>query len=781
MSPSVDQILRKAKSHASKGETDLAAQKYESILQKYPQNQQAIAGLKALKNIEPPPKQTNALIALYNQGQLQQALDYGEALEKQFPHMLLIPNILGATNVGLGRFEQALANYTKALQIDPDNDRTHNNLGIVLNDLGKTNEAVISFTKALQINPGFAEAHNNLGNGLKDLGKLEEAVVSYAKAVQIQADHAEAHNNLGVVLSQLGKPEEAVASYTKALQIKPDYAEAHNGLGIALNDLGKDEEALVHSQKAVALAPERKEFWQSFSRLLQGISFKEYEQRWADIFLGILHQKTVVRPAQTAKPILHLLKQHPSIRKALQVVSSDDMQNTALEVCDSLSEIPLLLRLMELSPIFDLDVERLLKTLRRALLLSAVEVVDGQGVLSFQLSLALHCFTNEYVFAETDEEALAVQALETNVEQQLSAGEQPSPFAIVCLASYRPLHSFGWAQQVLVPESLKALFERQLNEGREEAAIRTKIRTFGESDDQVSKAVQAQYEENPYPRWVNTALSPKPLSIHEFVNTLKLKLSDKAGSFAIQPEILIAGCGTGQHSLGTATRFLNSKVLAIDLSLSSLSYAIRKTQELGITNIEYLQADILKLDSMDKQFDLIESVGVLHHMADPMAGWKILTDRLKPGGLMRIGLYSELARASVVAAREIISEMGLSQTTREMLKFRSAVLDSNEEMFAKIGEITKWSDFSSTSELRDLLFHVQEHRFTLPQIKQSLEVLGLSFAGFEFGDKKILGNFMQQYTDPQSVYSLDAWHEFELAHVDTFAGMYQFWLQKNAD
>ena len=100
------------------------------------------------------------------------------------------------------------------------------------------------------------------------------------------------------------------------------------------------------------------------------------------------------------------------------------------------------------------------------------------------------------------------------------------------------------------------------------------------------------------------------------------------------PFILIAGCGTGQHSIGAASRFSKCDVTAVDLSLSSLAYAKRKTDEFGFTNIDYLQADILNLRKMDKEFDIIESAGVLHHMDEPMAGWNVLVDLLKPDGLM---------------------------------------------------------------------------------------------------------------------------------------------------
>ena len=121
-----------------------------------------------------------------------------------------------------------------------------------------------------------------------------------------------------------------------------------------------------------------------------------------------------------------------------------------------------------------------------------------------------------------------------------------------------------------------------------------------------------------------------------------------AQHFSNKPDVLVAGCGTGQHALDTASRFLNCNVLAVDLSLSSLSYAMRKTQELGVTNIEYMQGDILKLNQLERKFDIIESEGVLHHMDDPLAGWKVLVDRLRSDGLMKIGLYSDIARQRII-------------------------------------------------------------------------------------------------------------------------------------
>ena len=90
--------------------------------------------------------------------------------------------------------------------------------------------------------------------------------------------------------------------------------------------------------------------------------------------------------------------------------------------------------------------------------------------------------------------------------------------------------------------------------------------------------------------------------------------------FSDKPQILVAGCGTGQNAIASASCFKDSQVTAIDLSLSSLGYAKRKTKEFGLQNIKYLQGDILCISRLQKTFDIIECVGVLHHMSEPKVG-----------------------------------------------------------------------------------------------------------------------------------------------------------------
>ena len=93
-----------------------------------------------------------------------------------------------------------------------------------------------------------------------------------------------------------------------------------------------------------------------------------------------------------------------------------------------------------------------------------------------------------------------------------------------------------------------------------------------------------------------------------------------------------------------------------------------------------------------------------------------------------------------------------------------------------VSSTVKFTDFYSLSTLKDLLFHVQEHRFTIPLIKDHLYRLRLKFCGFE--SSKILSHFKQTNKNKKDLYDLDKWQVYEEANPRAFAGMYQFWCQK---
>ena len=288
---------------------------------------------------------------------------------------------------------------------------------------------------------------------------------------------------------------------------------------------------------------------------------------------------------------------------------------------------------------------------------------------------------------------------------------------------------------------IASLVRRQVLEPGEERRLAADIPSLSSARSEVSAKVQAQYEANPYPRWLRAPAAGGPAP---------QKISGK-------PRILVAGCGTGQHAIGTAQQYPGASVLAVDLSLASLAYAQRKTLELGLADIEYRQADILALDGLPERFDLIECSGVLHHLEDPFEGWRVLKNLLNPGAFMRVGLYSESGRRAVVRARELIAAGGLAPDAAGIRACRAAIRARSED--ALLATLARNEDFYSMSGCRDLLFHVQEHRFSLPQIEAMIGRLGLRFLGFEFADSgATLARYQARFKDPLD---LKSWHRFE--------------------
>ena len=226
-----------------------------------------------------------------------------------------------------------------------------------------------------------------------------------------------------------------------------------------------------------------------------------------------------------------------------------------------------------------------------------------------------------------------------------------------------------------------------------------------------------------------------------------------------------------------ATAYLDARVTAIDLSSASLAYASRKADELGVRNIEFLRADILDLGRLETKFDVISSIGVLHHMADPAEGLRRLTDLLAPGGYMMLGLYSDAARADIVEFRSIIAREGFTPTVEGIRTCRRFIRSYPGDRFRSLVE--EAADFYSTSMVRDLLFHVMEHRFTIPQIADLLAQNSLRFLGFTFQDPAAKACYRATYPADPDMLDLANWAALEAAHPSLFRGMYQFWTTKS--
>jgi Flp pilus assembly protein TadD/SAM-dependent methyltransferase len=621
-------------------------------------------------------------------------------------------NALYRQNFGLllaeaGELAGAEAQFGEIVRLEPGNPTAHNYLGMARQRLGRMDEAIASYEVALQLRPEDPATANNLGYCLLERGELERALSCLRRSIAADATSPVAHSNLGNALRETGDLHSAAECYRRALELAPRFANAHHNLALTLRDLDDPYAALEAAWSAVRCDPRHRAAWQLFAELLALSRFTAWNAELADECERLFSQAEVdVQPC--AEAILSLVRAGPRGR--------------------------LFLLLLEHALVADEAFEREMTALR-------CETLAAPS-LELCCALAQQCFLNEYVWTESAAETAQVDALERSAT---------TPLELAALAMYRSPGKH--AKPAGGGEAFERMWRRLVEEPATEAALA--ISPITAVQDDVSRRVQAQYEANPYPRWQRAPVPgafplPRMLrSLFPHAEPAKLAAPDA-------PEILVAGCGTGRHAAITAQLQPYARVLAVDLSRASLAYAARRCAELGLANIRFAQADLLELGTLEQRFDLIECSGVLHHMRDPIAGWRVLLSLLKPGGFMKLGLYSEAARRSIVAAREAVKGFPVTEARRRIFE-----LPTNHPARA----VTSLRDFYSASGARDLVLHVQEHRFTIPQIASAIAELGVEFLGFELPGKKL-------------ALSLEQWDAYETANPDAFASMYQFWIRK---
>ncbi len=120
--------------------------------------------------------------------------------------------------------------WTHTLACTSHNRLAHNDLGNVLADRGRLDEAVAQYRKSLEVDPNYTRAHFNLGTALFSQGRYDEAILHYRKALELEPDFALAHHNLAGVLTQQGRFGEAISQYRQALKTQPAFVESQKNL-----------------------------------------------------------------------------------------------------------------------------------------------------------------------------------------------------------------------------------------------------------------------------------------------------------------------------------------------------------------------------------------------------------------------------------------------------------------------------------------------------------------------------------------------------------------------
>lgn len=599
-----------------------------------------------------------------------------------------------------------------------------------------------------------------------------------------------------------GRYSDAQKICKKVLKAEPNNPYALNLIGVCLMNTGQAHKALQPLLKASSLEPANSDFQNNLAGAYtlnirsqsNLIIEKGIESKKINDFVGLLKAVSLEQPnadTQTIRQALYIcleslqgenqdlamlymvfLKHDPFFKELAEACAKDDTNIDVNEIdraklLEVLSD-PFFVMGIKKFFAFGVNFEKMLTFMRRYLLFHHDSLPES--VLPFLTALAEKCYLNEYVFYVREEEEKILSEFVSATLKDL--GKEKPEIAVLYLSlisCYRPLGSLKCKKEMLnlyecfEDEGFKNLVNLQIIKPDEREDLKAGIPTLSDIKDSISQNVRAQYEEHPYPTWQYIEL---PELTSEQINQSK------------GLNMLVAGCGTGQELVSVASAYPRAHVTGIDLSFSSLSYAKQKTMEYDLNNVEFLQADILELNKLDQRFDFITCSGVLHHMENPEAGLKKLLGLLKDDGVLSISLYSEIARRNVVEARQWVEDKGYKADAVDMRQFRRDVMDMIGSG-TLLSTIIKFSDFYDMSMLRDLVFHVQEHRFTITQLRKLLKDNDLELLFMTSKDEDKDAQYKAAYPDDVQMNNFDTWGKFEEENPDTFKKMYTVFCMKS--
>lgn len=198
--------------------------------------------------------------------------------------------------------------------------------------------------------------------------------------------------------------------------------------------------------------------------------------------------------------------------------------------------------------------------------------------------------------------------------------------------------------------------------------------------------------------------------------------------------ILDAGCGSGVGTEYLVHLNPQAQVVGIDLSAGTLEVARKRCQSSGADRVEFHHLSLYDVEQLPGEFDLINCVGVLHHLPDPIRGIQALAKKLAPGGLMHIFVYGELGRWEIGLMQKAIALLQGNQRGdyRDGVQVGRKIFSSLPENNRIVKrEKERWSIENHRDEcFADMYVHPQEVDYNVDTLFDLIDVAELEFVGF---------------------------------------------------
>jgi tetratricopeptide (TPR) repeat protein len=161
----------------------------------------------------------------------------------------------GISYYGMKQWDKAIADYTKAIELDPQYTDAYYNRGVSWDNAGEWEKAIADYSKAIELDPGYSKAYDNRGVICGKIGKLDMAIADCSKAIETDPKSAEAYDNRGLAYSYRGEWDKAIADYTRATELETNFTQAYDNRGLAYLNLRRFDEALADISNAIRIDP----------------------------------------------------------------------------------------------------------------------------------------------------------------------------------------------------------------------------------------------------------------------------------------------------------------------------------------------------------------------------------------------------------------------------------------------------------------------------------------------------------------------------------------------
>lgn len=574
-----------------------------------------------------------------------------------------------------------------------------------------------------------SEASRLEGNRCFREGNYLESKNHYVRSLQLDSGNFKTLNNLGVLLEKLGNFQESLEFYKKACAIIPLPMENANKY---FENLGRLSE--IVSDKHTAL-------W-AYEKTLDSVTDNSYSISVR--YLEILKTLHIEKPDSRIIKTLESIAKIPNIDQ--QVVSDEYLKAVSLdrEFC-SLKDIETLTCILKRYPLTLHFLDTCLNTnpiieQQFSILSDDLTNLEANQTITVEQSKILEALKNQWlrsggvqIFANLPLEITKALTEKSRLPSQIQQQKNNVPLKVL---TSRPRHDS------LLPSA------------------RDKIRSF--------------YEANPYPLWENRP-HHIPSTMDEYFASVGL---DSPLHLNSKRRILVAGCGTGRHAIQLALTYPDSQVIGIDISLASLRHANLIKSQHSINNVKFIHCSIFDVINLRQKFNIIECVGVLHHIKQQSRALKALLSVLDKNGVIKLGLYSSQARNTLKNLELRCTHENIPYKPEQMHAIRNLAIGYGPQF----KNLVHSKDFYSWPGCMDLLFNPQEDSFSIRRIYDTLLHHDLDFSGFSCDVPSTQKPSPIGFGNPRGLKSkLNEWHEFEIQNPYAFSNMYLFWIKPRTD